>query len=565
MLDITKLHESVQGLDPDFRYPVGYFELPRRVRGAKVLADYDVLLHPYVVERSDGEVQVDSASPHMLGYLQNRLNGDTDSTLRSARNFLELGGLPDASMQATYELEDQCAWASLLSEVGHHGPALSLLDQLPKPFQESNDATYARLRSFKALGRFAEALPLSVDLMERYRASHAHRYQLQVIVTAELLVECGQMSEAEALLDSERKQLVRHYTYYGVRAALALKQGDVGHAQLLIQRATAIDTFHCYKLVWQRALAPLHQWMQSQLLTDCGKSRPYEEQSALLKLCRKIQGAAFSGEFARGKALADALVPQKCHAPCDSHILLLAWLSVGDFARARRWASALQRFPCDDTYQQVEQVCDLFLAPDDPSRASPSFAPDTPSIRPDVADALRVLAASVGTGEGARNYSLSQVLVEVWLGSRRSGKKVDVVTLLPDGRIERVRWESPVDAPRERRSCDFDPQQRFEVKERDCFGNSADLAEWLEERLAANDDVKFGMYCIPRHSFVFNGAALLRLFREEDIRHAERLQKCWKVIRIDPDLYSHNAMNFVSSRHTHFDEQLYECVWSACQ
>ena len=341
-------------------------------------------------------------------------------------------------------------------------------------------------------------------------------------------------------------------------------QGEIGVAQLLIHRAVCVDTFHCYKLVWQRALGPLQHWMQAQLLNDCGKSRPNEEQSALLKLCRKIQGAAFSGELARGQALADATVPQKCYAPCDSHILLLAWLSVGDFARARRWASALTRFPSDDTYQQVEQVCDLFLAPDDPSRPSLSYALDAPDINPQVADALRLLAESVSPGEGARDYALSQVLVEVWFGSRRNGKKVDVVTLHPDGEIERVRWVFPVGASRERRSSDFDPQQHFEVKERDSFSHQADLAEWLEERLAANDDVKFGMYCTPRHSFVFNGAALLGLFREEAIGRLARLHKCWKTMRIDPDLYSNRAMPFVNSRRTHFDERVYECIWSAC-
>jgi hypothetical protein len=128
-----------------------------------------------------------------------------------------------------YACEDALGRAKTLATAGHHGPALQIIDALPAPFQRTALACRIKSTSLYALGRFQEALECNqVSTAAYLEEPHPHCYQKERIQQAELLINCGQVDAAEALLDEDAGVLTRHYQYCQVRAAIALHHGDLG-------------------------------------------------------------------------------------------------------------------------------------------------------------------------------------------------------------------------------------------------------------------------------------------------------------------------------------------------
>jgi hypothetical protein len=562
MINLSKIHKPVSDCPKSFRYPVGYFESPDRVTDPDLLKDFDRLLHPYVIKTDEGKIWVDPKAPHAVARLESSLTYGDDENLKSAMRFLELGGAPDEAMEANHACEDRLSWADLLSQTGHHGKALAIVDALPDPFQDEVIGHEVRLRGLKALGRFAEALPHVESLVLAYKERrHAHCYQVSSLNKAELLVALGEVDAAEALLNEKGRAFGHHYQYCGIRAGIALARGDRLLAKMMVSGSISADYFHCYKLLWLRGLEGLTEWMGKELVSEDGESRPYEEHSELLRFVYRIQGCTLAGDAEEASVMADIIGKGEIHEGNTAFEIILVWLGVGDFARARRWARAQ---PCHNGCRRsakIHQICDWFLEDSDREQPEWSHAPVTPDLENSVGYAIRGLAEHFRKQEPASGGNEpGRVVAEIWHGSFRAGRRVWIIAYEADGQLVRVLYEQPKDAPWERRCQEFDPRTAFRVVERTAFITAAEVAAFLEDKLARNDGVQHRMYGSPPHSLRLDGGATLRLFSGIPLTAYPRLLKCWQSLRDDPNLYFQLPGPFIYAKPTAFDLRVYSMV-----
>jgi len=205
---------------------------------------------------------IDGDAPGAVLRIRNKLSGEDNGALNSAIRFLDLGSAPDPAMQATYEQEDQLEWAEILGEAGHWGAALKALDRLAKPFQETSTAARVRRDAYYALGCFEEALAYADTLIAGKTEGNSYRIAEDCLRKAELRLLTGDLAGADELLDQRRESLLKHYTYFGIRAAIALAQGDHATARQFVQRAAQRNCYHCYKLLWLHSPRPLPESVQ---------------------------------------------------------------------------------------------------------------------------------------------------------------------------------------------------------------------------------------------------------------------------------------------------------------
>lgn len=110
----------------------------------------------------------------------------------------------------------------------------------------------------------------------------------------------------EALLDQGQDRFCVHWSYYGMRGALALTDGQEDVAKMFVLKAGHVDDYHSYKLLWNRHLAPLETFIRTELLTEDNKPRLYERDKEMQRLCHSIHGAFVSGDTAAAAPLAQA-------------------------------------------------------------------------------------------------------------------------------------------------------------------------------------------------------------------------------------------------------------------
>lgn len=559
-IDPHRIDQPVSGLPDDFRYSEGYFEPRNRQQAPEALKVFHELLHPYLVANGRGETTIDGDAPRAAYIIRNKFSGEDNGALKSAMRFLELGGEPDAPMQATYEQEDQLEWAQTLSEAGHHGNALGILEHLARPFQQTATAARVYRKAYYTLGRYHDALA-HADGKCYLEEKNPYRIAQDRLARAELLLLTGQIAEAEAILNEWRKSLFEHYTYFGIRAGIALAKGDRATARLFVQRAACRDCYHCYKLLWLHSLRPIADWLANELLTEDGGPLPWAEDGELRLLANHIQCLAIRGHHEEARALADAIVPGKAYQQDTSNAVQLAWFAIGEFARARRWASAFRLYKSCRVHAIVEQTCDLFLDEDDPSRPDFSHAPDTPDLDERTGDALRALARARASNE-APAFAYEQIVAEVWEGSTRRARHVWFVTWRADSTLERTLWEGPERTLPEQRHGDFDPRLHFSAVETEVLESREALADWLENEITENDDFTPGMYRYPKRSLRFATGALLRLFPEIDSDTYPRLARYQKACSHMANAQPEDIPHGVRGRSVPFTERVYENVFA---
>jgi hypothetical protein len=289
----TDFPPECAALYPDgFRYPVGYLAPSNRVVDTSIVEPFNPLLRPYVVRDRKGEPMVDPHAPVAV----RRLLRDQDSNLLSAIRFLELGGPPDPSMQETYSCEDRLSQAETLSEAGHHASAISMVRALPPPFQQTASALRTLAGSLKALGVYEEAL-IKVKRLILNEEITEYARDLARIEEANLLVLLGRCADAEKIIRDGRATFRSFYTYYGVRAALALLSGDDLFARQLIARAGRIEDYHSFKLLWEPSLRPLWAFIRHEFLDEENQPLLYRLNSETRRTSHRVQGALLMNDL----------------------------------------------------------------------------------------------------------------------------------------------------------------------------------------------------------------------------------------------------------------------------
>lgn len=308
-----------------FRYPIEYLPSQDRVTEPALLQTFAAWLRPYVIRYND-EIMVSGQAPPAVRRLQ---RARRDDNLSSAFRHLEWGTtVEDPSMRASFNAEDTVSEARDWSDAGHHLAAIALLRSLPVPFQQTHTALLSLVRSLKALERHEEAL-IESERLVRVEDITDHARELYHIEQAELLLHLDRREQAAALLDQWQDRLRVHWSYYGMRAALALSEGQEDVAKMFVLKAGHVDDFHCYKMLWNRHLASLETFIRTELLTEDNKPRLYERDKEMQRLCHSIHGAFVSGDVMAASSLAQALQFRHIHNWQCTESLALALLGLG--------------------------------------------------------------------------------------------------------------------------------------------------------------------------------------------------------------------------------------------
>lgn len=524
--------EACRALYPeDFVYPEGYLASPSRVADPAVLQDFAAWMRPYMVRSHEGELMMD---PHVPVPVRRLAQGNRDTTIQSALRYLEWNGPPDEALKATFALEDMTEEAELCSEAGRHREALAMIRGMPTPFQTTSSALRSLVRSLKAMGRYAEALEECGRLIKSDNITDYAR-DLYRILEAELLLHCDRPEEAGEALSRRRDRFQMMWPYYGVRAALALRAGDEELAKALILRAGKVDAFHCYKLLWNRHLAPLADFIRRELLTDDGKPRLYERNSKMRRLCHAIHGALLTGDMERARNLAEGLQTQHVTDWDSGHQFVLALIGLGYC----KWAeSASAVLPRADLGQMalIRAVAQCIETPGD-SVIKAFEEVEEYTFSPDGRRHFMDLLPWLSRREGDPLPPLSRCVVAdvAPAGWGDLGRDHFVVLHDPHTGFEawRVFQDRSVHRPSPWRLLEL-----FPVQERISFPSNAGFESWLESRLELNVGTT---HPYGRKSDVdYHGWALCTLLHP-DAQKTPLMAEAVKIMCGDPSLYFSNG------------------------
>jgi hypothetical protein len=552
--------DPMPGLDPEFRYPVGYFPPDDRVTDAEALEDFPEVMRPFVIRFENAGIGVD---PHVPVCVKN-LKSEGDDNLRSVLRYLELDGPPDESMKATYAMEDLLAYGCRLSNSGHHGLALKILSSLPKPFRETPQALEHLIQSYKALGGYEQAL-VCADLLEATNHDiRDYQSRLSRITRAELLVLLGRLDEAEAFVDEHRTELRELYTYLGVRSALALRHGEQQLAESLILQAGRADDYHAYKLIWSPALRELAGFIRLELLTADGEPMLHHWNSESLRLAHRIQGEMLRGNMERAIALCEGILESRIFDWSCAHEVFLAMAGTGQLATTKRWTHHLPGHSEDAESIPVfvRTVLALFEAeaPDEADWLRKLISTGTDE---NIARALQKLAIdSRGESTERLSFDLELRLAEVAGKWTEQGRDLWMLTLDNTQQFRLFQMKEPRrKRPREAGSPAYDPREEFPIVETHTL-DKVEACSWLEQKLRANKGVKVEMYSRNQFRLDLNGWGLLRAFTEEDLEDCPHLKDNWRIAATDPNFYFSNGTLFSFGMRTPFETRLYHAIFN---
>lgn len=303
-LPATDFPAECAALYPEgFRYPAEYLPPQNRITDPALLQPFADWLRPYVVRYND-KIMVSAQAPVAVRRLPRDRGNDN---LQSAIQHLKWGkAVDDPSLQASFEAEDILAEAADWSAVGLHPRAIALIRSLPVPFQQTGTALRSLVYSLTALERYEEALA-ECQRLARDPDITEFACELYQIQQAELLLHLGRRAEAETVLDEGQAQFRGHWSYYGMRAALALADGQERIARMFVLKGGQLDNFHCHKMLWNRHLAPLETFIRAEFLPAEGNPRLYERDSDMQRLCFGIHGALVASDVKTATTLAQAL------------------------------------------------------------------------------------------------------------------------------------------------------------------------------------------------------------------------------------------------------------------
>jgi hypothetical protein len=552
--------DPMPGLDPEFRYPVGYFPSDDRVTDPAALEKFSEVMRPFVIRFESGSVDVDPHVPVCVKHLQSV----GEDNLRSALRYLELDGPPDDSMKATYAMEDLLAYGCRLSDAGHHGLALKTLDSLPKPFRETPRVLEHLIQSHKALGSCEQALACADLLEATNRDNSDYRARLSRITRAELLVLLGRLDEAGTFLDKHRTELREFYSYLGVRSALALRHGEQQLAESLILRAGRADDYHAYKLIWSPALRPLADFIRRELLTADGEPMLHHWNSESIRLAHRIQGEMLRGNVERALALCEGILESRIFDWSCTHEVFLAMAGTGQLATTKRWTHHLPGHSDDAESIPVfvRTVLALFEA------EAPEEADWLPTListgtNENIARAFQKLAIdSRGESADGLSFDLELRLAEVAGKWAEQGRDLWMLTLDTAQQFRLFRMKEPRrKRPREAGSPSYDPREEFPIMETHTL-DKAEASSWLEQKLRANEGFRVEMYSRNPFRLDLNGWGLLRAFTEEDLQDCPHLKDNWRIAATDPNFYFSNGTLSSFGMTTPFETRLYHAMFN---
>jgi len=516
----------------DFRYPVGYLAKPERVTDPTLLLAFEDWQRPYVVQFRD-EVRVD---PHVSVPVRRLLRGKPDTSIKSALRYLEWNGYTDESLQESFAQEDHTEEASDWSEAGMHGKAIEMIRDMPEPFQRTAAALLALKNSLMALGRYEEAL---VEVRRLIQADAITEYarDLYRIDESEMLLHLGREAEAEAILDSGRTQLQGFWSYHAMRAAFALKDGDEVLAKNLILKAGRVDNYHAYKMLWNRHLLRLANYIRRELLTADGKPLLYEQNSTMLRLCHRVHGAVLTGDRERGMRQSEGFLTHHVTDWSCAEAYVLALAGLGQF----EWLEAVSHV------LPGRGMSSIRLA-----RAVAQLAIHADRFHSDEMEKL--LSEVRLSTPAAADF---QRIVEWFRGSRDSTLSRDGAVIIADvapknwtreGRDHFLLLHDPVEGFKllrffqdllVRRPLGWTLGEHFPVLEESGFANHADVESWLEQKLIENDEAKDSLLrCVWEvHLNGWEFSSRLKPNAETTPFVAEAVRRMAK----DPDLYFSNG------------------------
>lgn len=467
----------------DFRYPVGYLAKPERVTDPTLLLAFEDWQRPYVVRFRD-EVRVD---PHVDVPVRRLLQGKPDTSIKSALRRFEWNGYTDESLQESFAQEDHTEEASDWSEAGMHGKAIEMIREMPEPFQKTAEALLALKNSLMALGRYEEAL-IEVRRLIKADAITEYARDLYRIDETEILLHLGRKAEAEAILDAGRTNFQGFWSYHAMRAVFAMKDGDEGLAKNLILKAGRVDNYHAYKMLWNRHLHPLADYIRRELVTADGKPLLYEQNSTMLRLCHHVHGAVLTEDHERGMRQSEGFLTHHVTdwSCAEAYVLALAGLGLFDWLEA---VSHVLPGRGMSSIRLARAVAQLALHPD--------------CFRSDEMEKL-LSEVHLSTPAAAE----FQRIVEWFRGSRDSTFLREGATIIADvtpknwtreGRDHFLLLHDPVEGFKLLRffqdrsvppPMGWALGEHFPVLDENAFLNQTEVEAWLEQKLIENDGAK---------------------------------------------------------------------------
>lgn len=512
----------------EFKYPVGYLPPKTRILDPDVLSSFQPFERPYVITDIHGEPNVDPNAPIAI----RRLKNGRCQNLQSAIRFLELGGAPNESMEATYRREDRIADACNLSEAGFHGAAIDLSRQLPEPFQRTAASLEPLVASLEAQSGFDEALVEvrrlidSIDVTEYARTVHR-------LKEAELLLNLGRLEESKLILDRGRVEFRGMYQYYGVRAAAALMQNDEALARGLIVKAGRVNPNHCFKILWNPLLRPLEAFIRRELLTDTGKPRIYEQNQGMHRICNRAQGALLAGEKERARDIGESFLLHRITEWAAAEEAVLALVGLGAFDTIVDVGSVLP----GARMETVMLARRLALAIRDGGDLDLSDLEDGWDHQ-----VTELLVQVVTALKREENWRLSPTfempLIEVAHEWNDDGRDVFVIHVA-DSRFRLSKMREP---RRRRQKCwaSTDLRTVFCMIETSEFESPAAVEEWIEEKLNANAALSPESFTRWVYEIHIDGWSLLATLKPSST-FTPLLFEAWEIAREDPNFYFCNG------------------------
>jgi tetratricopeptide (TPR) repeat protein len=532
----------------DFRYPIGYLVRPERVTDVEILTGFDEWQRPYVIHWRD-ECILDPGAPVAARRLA---RGKPDTSIISAIRAIEWGNSSNPSLQESFSVEDSLAEAALWSEVGLHEYAIAMIQTVPVPHQKTRVPLEALANSFKALGRYDKALK-EVEMLIHVDSITEYARNLYRIEKAELLLHLNRRQESESLLDQHRMILKEHWQYYGMRAALALADGKQDLARSLVHKAGRADGYHAYKLLWNRHLAPLADFIRSEFLTDDNKPHLYELNTKTLRLCHSIHGALLAGRHREAANLGEGLMFVHVNNWCCAEALALAWTGLSEWEYLAAVLPTLAGRKMDSI------------------KLAQAFANWRIHGDKDSLDEVREKALEAPFSESARQE------FEMWLDWQADGKtgetphcsEMIVADVAPknwgsgDGRDHWVLFYKQTCGFRlqrfwqdrsRHRPLGWEMREHFPLQEETIFNGHDEIQQWLETKLVENHNARDTFtHCV--WTIDWNGWAIPRILAPDPHAHPF-LFETYQLACDDPSFYFHNGPAYSFGSHLPFGDKL---------
>ena len=531
----------------DFVYPVGWLPSKDRVTDREVLLAHEPWQRPYL-KWCDGKAILDDGAVVAVRRLS---QGAPDNSIQSAIRYLEWGEVTkDPAMNASFQAEDMVEQAALWSEAGAHELALGIIRSLPEAYQRTARSLEALSRSLAALSRYAEALEECERLVEADGLTDYAR-ELHRIEKAGLLLHLDRRQEAESLLDERREVFETFWAYHGMRAAIALIDGKAEIAKAHVRKAGRLDDYHSYKLLWNRHLTPLADFIRSELLTEDNEPRIYERNKSILRLCHSIHGALVRGDWQEAQNLAETLVPADVTDWSCTEALALAWVGNGD------WESIIRAMPAlpggtSDSLRLVRELAGLLTGRRSDSAEILSWMEQSHRVPKAVVAEVASLVHWHCSGRKVPLPAEGEVLLaDVAPKNWGSGDGRDRWLLVHQPGRGLIRQKYFQDRA-VHRPMGWDLRKHFPVLEENCMSR-AEAADWLE-RLLQDNVAERGSFIGYKWSLYWNGWQVPSHLMP-DSGHP-LLAEAIRLSGDDPNFYFHNGPACTFGLHSSFAEKL---------